>query len=484
MQALSLPPPTQDAECSDLCADSRKAKAHCAFFCLSGAKEDGHRFAKDAYDRGARIFFCQTPLSLPADAQVFSVENTRLAYAEGCACFFRTRLKKEDARPFFLVGITGTKGKTTLATYLFHILSCAGKRCALIGTNGIVLEKICLPTANTTPDPYTLHRTFSACEKARIEVVILEVSSQAILQGRTYGLHFDIAVFTNLSPDHLGGCEHRDFEEYKACKKSLFSHCDLAILNQDADDFSEFFTACACPCLTYAQEKEADFCAKDPVPLQTDRYLGISFSLLEKGNFVGTLSLSLPGRHNISNALGAIAAASALGVKGTKALRCALLLPVVGRYDYTALPNGAMVIIDYAHNAAALEAALCALRPFCIGRLICLFGSVGNRTFGRRFSMGAAASRFADACILTADDPDFESVFDICSQIAKAFPPSYPYCIIENREEAIRFALSQLQKGDLLLLAGKGNEVSQKICGKKIPFCDANVLQSYLKELC
>ncbi len=421
---------------------------------------------------------------MPKDAQIFLVPSTRACYAIGCALLFQSHLGEGEARPFFLIGITGTKGKTTVATYLYHILSQAKKRCAMIGTNGIFLDGEHRPTSNTTPDPYTLHETFSACAKAKVEYVILEVSSQAILQHRILGLHFDIAIFTNLSCDHVGGCEHRDFEDYKGCKKALFSHCDLAILNADDPYSAEFAASCTAPILTYAQTKEADFFADDITPFQNERALGVSFRCFMRDGQARTLSLSIPGEHNVANALGAIAAAHAIGVADSQVLARALLSPIAGRYRYTRLPNGAAVVIDYAHNPAALHACLSALRPFCNRRLICLFGSVGSRTLGRRKEMGKVASCLADECILTADDPDFESVCDICTQIAKGFPPSYPYCVIEDRENAVRYALSSLRAGDLLLLAGKGAEQRQKIAGLAVPYSDEEVLFSYCKELC
>ncbi len=465
----------KETEICDLCADSRMAKEGVLFFCLCGTNCDGHHFAIDAYRRGARAFVSEKELSLPDDCVVVLVSDSRKAYARACAKWFGT----SRLRPYRLIGVTGTKGKTTVCAYLSSILKWAGKSCAVIGTNGIDYRGTCTPTDNTTPDPYTLHRALAVFAKEKVEYVLLEVSSQAYLQHRVFGLHFDLAIFTNLTCDHIGVGEHRDFEDYKSCKKKLFSHCDHAILNYDDAYFYDFASACRCPYTTFGMEKEAQFTAKNCNRVQTEHSLGAQFCFCEEGRKVCDITLWQGGEHNISNALCAMTAARRCGIDPSY-FESALQCNIDGRYAYYPLQNGAGVVIDYAHNPAALRCLLQSLRLFCNGRLFCLFGSVGGRTEIRRQEMGQVADTLSDFSFLTADNPDFEDASAICLAIAKGFS-SQNYQIITDRAQAIRYALSCLEKGDLLALCGKGQERTQRICGRNLPFCEADFLLPYLK---
>ncbi len=465
-----------ETEICDLCDDSRFAKEGVLFFCLCGASCDGHTFALDAYARGARAFVAQRPLSLPNDCVTVLVSDSRKAYARACAKWFGT----SRVRPYRFIGVTGTKGKTTVCAYLASILRTAGKSCAVIGTNGIEYNGICTPTSNTTPDPYTLHRALSHLAKQGTEYILLEVSSQAYLQHRVFGLHFDLAIFTNLSCDHIGAGEHRDFDDYKSCKLALFSHCDHAILNYDDDYFLDFARACHCPYTTFGIHRNAQFTATNCENVKSTDSLGTQFCFCEGEKEICRITLSQAGEHNIGNALCAMAAARRFGFDPSLFSR-ALNLSIAGRYDYYPLQNGAVAVIDYAHNGTALRCVLQSLRPFCSGRLYCLFGSVGGRTEIRRHALGLAADTYADFSFLTADNPDFEEVEAICLDIASGFS-SQNYKIIPDRAQAIRYALSLLKEGDLLVLCGKGQERTQRVRGRDLPFCEAELLLPFLKK--
>ncbi len=466
--------PCEDLTVGALCSDSRGAQAGDCFFCLRGARYDGHRFAADAYARGVRIFFCEQALSLPDDAICLLVDNCHRAYALACGAFFGAPY------PFVLIGVTGTKGKTTVATYLYHILRESGKRVGMIGTSGICFGQTHIPSANTTPEAYTLHKALSDFAAQGAQYVILEVSSQAYLCHRVDGLVFDVGIFTNLSCDHTGKGEHADFADYRRCKQRLFQNSLRAVLNQDDAHFADFAAACTGEYQTYSLCAEADCRAESIVPFCGADFFGAQFLC---HSLQGTLRvrLSLPGEHNVANALAAICAAQSLGMEAEAICR-ALLRPVTGRYERIRLSCGADAVIDYAHNEASLAAALRALSPFVSGKLYCLFGAVGGRTQGRRAGMGRVAAALCDYCILTSDNPDLESPVQICAEIAAVFPPSFPYTVLCDRTEAIRFALGRLQAGDLLLLCGKGHERTQRIGGKDLPFCEREILLAWEQE--
>ncbi len=466
--AMDAPKCVDQTPILHLCADSRQARLGACFFCIVGAKADGHSFAQEVYQKGVRHFVCERPLALPQDAKQVLVPNCRRALALACAAFFGAPY------PFTLIGITGTKGKTTVATYLYQILQKNGIKVGMIGTTGIYGEGTFLSNPNTTPEPLLLHRTLSSFAALGVQYVILEVSSQAYLQHRLDGLHFDYAIFTNLSHDHIGVEEHPDFDDYKQYKLQLFSHCSCAILNYDDPHYADFAAASPTRQFCYSLKQHVDCYLERVIGEGDTSFFGVQFwcRAFEESFAV---TLSLPGKHNIANALSAICVARLISVP-IEAIQNALYTKVPGRFEQIPLSCGAVAVIDYAHNEASLSAALRTLRPFVKGRLFCLFGSVGGRTQERRAQMGRVASSLCDFCIVTADNPDYESPTQICAQIADAFSPSFPHKIICDRTDAIRFALEQLRPGDLLLLCGKGHEGYQKILGQSIPFCEKDIL--------
>ncbi len=476
LHTLSLPTDgVTDTQIRALCIDSRLAQKGDAFFCLCGTSTDGHDYALDAYRRGIRLFFVQKALDLPFDATVFSLPDTRMAFGFASHAFFGHR------RPRYLIGITGTKGKTTVASFLYAILARAHKSCAMIGTGGIRFGKQHLPTKNTTPDAFTLAKVLASLADAGAEYAILEVSSQAYLQHRVAGLDFDLAIFSNLAFDHVGSAEHADFENYKACKMALFSHAKAAILNKDDAFFDEFASVCRGKTVTYSLSSTADWMGYGICPYRTQDSLGVRFFASVNRQELGQFTLSLCGAHNVANALAAMAAAHHFGISSTF-FADALLQKVAGRYAYTPLQNGAGVVIDYAHNPSSLQSALVALRPFCRGKLYCLFGAVGGRSQCRRREMGKVASQYADVAILTADNPDFEDVGDICRQMEDGMARGFAHVILPDRSEAVSFALSRLKSGDLLLLAGKGEECAQRIAGVDLAYSDAQEVAKFRQK--
>ena len=461
---------------SDIVYDSRKAKAGVVFVCIVGAVADGHKYARSAYDKGARVFVCEKPLDLPSDALIFRVENTRRALALLSACIFDHPEKK-----LRVIGVTGTKGKSTICEMIRHILCKNGIPAASIGTVGVRIGDTVTPTGNTTPESYELFRIFAEMVEKGICYAVIEVSSQGIKLDRVFGISFFVAIMTNLSEDHIGGAEHPDFDDYKACKKALFGRCEHAIFNADDPYFNEFWESAQCPKQTYSIKGEADFSAKSILSTATEKGFGSSFILKHSGEKTDAF-VPFPGEFSVSNALAAVAAAMLADVSALNAADALSDVRVAGRFEIVPTAHRATFVIDYAHNGESLTAALNALRKYHPKRLICLFGSVGGRTEIRRRELGIAASAYADFSILTSDNPDREPPLDIIADIEK-YMQNAPYAVIPDRKEAIEYAIAHAEEGDIVLLAGKGHETYQLIGGKKEPFCERDILIAAAEKL-
>ncbi len=462
--------PNPDLPICNIAYNSKNAAEGVLFVCLVGAVTDGHRYASDAYLRGSRVFVCEKEIDLPEDAVILKVNNTRKALALLSAAFF-----DHPERKLKVIGVTGTKGKSTITEMIRHILTKNGIPAASVGTVGIRIGDVLTPTANTTPESYELFRIFSEIEKAGIHHVVMEVSSQGVKLDRIYGIPFHTAIMTNLSEDHIGGAEHPTFEDYKACKKELFRRTEHAVFNADDPYFDEFSEASTVPFLTYSLHDTADYRAKAITPVMTKNGFATSF-LLEHEQEKTEVILPFPGDFSVSNALAAIAAAGLLGISAQHAASALIDATVKGRFEVIHTPlQGVTFVIDYAHNGESLSAALRALRAYDPNRLICLFGSVGGRTEIRRRELGIAASLYADFSVLTDDNPDREDSTDIIADIEKHLGDA-PHIAIPDRKEAIEYAVSMASEGDIVLFAGKGHETYQLIDGKKLPFSEKDCI--------
>lgn len=465
-----------EAAISDIVYNSKKASGGALFVCMRGAVSDGHRYARDAYERGARIFICEHETGLPDDALCIKVENARAALADISANFFN-----HPERKLHLIGITGTKGKSSTCAMIFHALNSFGIRTGSIGTYGVCIGDTIEPTENSTPESYELYRIFDKMLHAGLDTAVMEVSSQAVYQERIRGLTFDTAVMTNLSPDHIGKYEHPDFEHYKNCKKELFRRCGYAVFNKDDAYYKEFSSYAKCGQATYSALGSADFYARDIEKSVRDGRFGISFTAYD-GQGKAAVMLPFPGIYSVYNALAALAVCRRRRIGLPEFAQSVRTVSVPGRFEYVETnDSGVSYIIDYAHTGTSLRSVLAAIYEYHPKRIICVFGSVGGRTELRRRELGEAANKYADYSVITADNPDSEDPEKICRDIA-SYMDNGKYEIIPDRESAVKRAVGMAQEGDIVLFAGKGHEEYQLIRGEKLPFSERKIIKQSAKE--
>ena len=468
-------------EISDIIYDSRKAAPGKIFVCLIGAVSDGHSYAGGAYSNGCRAFLVQRKLDLPSDAIQVIVSDTRAALALASAAFFGY-----PARSLLIIGVTGTKGKTTVTAMTAALLNAGGINTATIGTTGIVINGVRTPTVNTTPESYELHRAFRKMVESGVSCVVMEVSSQAVYMRRIVGIHFHIGVFTNLSPDHIGGVEHPTFEHYMACKAELFRQCRYGIFNADDPHYTDMVKTSRSINSTFGMDGPRDVSARDIKPWRAGNLLGVRF-ICKTIAGEHEYSLRMPGEFNVYNALAAIAVAGRMKINPEVIGPALAKATVKGRFEIVEGPKGALddvvCIIDYAHNAVSMRAALETIRKYKPKRLVVLFGSVGGRTQLRRGELGEVAANFADFVIITSDNPNFEPPEDIIRDIEKSVAAtSCPYVAFVDRREAVEYAIEHALPGDCILFAGKGHETYQLIEGEYRHYDDHEEIMAALER--
>ncbi len=470
--------PLEQIDIVAICSDSRKAYNSSLFICIPGANADGHEYAVSAYQRMCRVFVAEHKIdNLPADTVLVITPDTRVALAKLSAEFFG-----HPASRLRIIGITGTKGKTTSSLLIYNLLNANGIKTGYIGSNGVSFDDLHFNTINTTPESYDLHYYMRRMLDNGINTLVMEVSSQALKQNRVHGIKFDITVFTNLYPDHIGKFEHPDFDDYKSAKRSLFTDYDTDVIVYNADDAAaeDIVGGTDCEKLGFAIENEnADYRASRIAFFRAPGKIGVSFECTTDGKKY-PVSLSFPGEFSVFNAMTALAVCRRLGLALDGLIKTMQKVKIKGRFEAIELPNGATAVIDYAHNGVSLKAALTALRVYDPNRLICLFGSIGGRTSMRRAELGLVASRDADFCVITSDNPDSEPPSLIIGEIASYFTAgSCPYIAIPDRKKAILYALENSKQGDIILLAGKGHETYQLISGVREHFSESEIINEY-----
>lgn len=467
-----------DKEVTEVIYDSRKVSEGCLFICIEGAKSDGHMFAQEAAEKGAAVLVVGKEVELTEEAKagltVIQTADTRYAMAFISAAYFGYPAKKLTT-----IGITGTKGKTTTTYMVKSILENAGRKVGLVGTIEVIIGNEHIHAENTTPESYCLQEYFSRMAAAGCDTVVMEVSSQALMLHRTQGFIFDYGIFTNIEPDHIGPAEHRDFEDYMSCKGRLFQQCRIGIVNSDDPRWEQVTAGHTCRLETYGLKEGADLRAQALQLVKKPGELGVKFHV--GGLLDMDAEVAAPGRFSVYNALTAISICRHFGVSGEAVKKALLEVKVKGRIEMVKVSDRFTLLIDYAHNAMALESLLISLREYEPNRLVCLFGCGGNRSKLRRFEMGEVSGRLADLTIITSDNPRFEEPQDIIEDIKTGIGKTEGrYVEICDRKEAIAYAITQGQPGDIIVLAGKGHEDYQEIKGVKYPMDERDLIADIL----
>ena len=463
-----------DVEIASLEYDSRKVGRGSLFVCLTGFRTDGHAYIPAAVAAGASALVVEHEVDAPEGVSVVRVKDSRYALALLSAAWFG-----HPAEKMTVIGLTGTKGKTTTAHMVKSILEAAGHKVGMIGTVGAVIGRELLKTKNTTPESYELHTLFARMVEEGCSHVVMEASSQGFKLHRTAGILFDVGVFLNLSPDHIGDGEHASFEEYRDCKAMLFGQCKRGLVNVDDEHWQAVTAKAACPITTMSMKGEADYMAGGVKELRREGFLGSEFAV--HGALEGSFLLNMPGSFNVSNALAALSAAHMAGVDA-KAIETGLkTVYVKGRTQVLDTPGHYTMLIDYAHNAVSMENLLTMLRSYEPGRLICLFGGGGNRARARRWDMGEMSGKYADLTVLTMDNPRDEEVEAINEDIRIGLAKhNGKYISIPDRADAIRWVMDNAREGDIIALIGKGHEEYQEIKGVKHFFSEEQVVREHL----
>lgn len=465
-----------EAEVKDVINDSRKVSKGSLFFCIKGAVSDGHQYAEEVVRKGAAVLVVQEPVEVSEEVTVILVKDTRYAMAMISAAYFDYPAEKMK-----VIGITGTKGKTTTTYMVKSILESAGHKVGLIGTIEAIIGEEKIPAANTTPESYTIQEYFSKMHQAGCDCVVMEVSSQGLMLHRTAGIPFEIGIFTNIEPDHIGPAEHASFEDYMRCKGLLFLQCRLGIVNGDDAHLEEVLKGHTCQIETFGFSEKADLRATNAKLVSRPGYLGIRYTV--SGRMELEVEIDIPGKFSVYNSLTAIAICRHFGVSKENITKALAKAKVKGRIEMIPVSDEFTLMIDYAHNAMSLESLLSTLKEYQPKRLVCVFGCGGNRAKARRFEMGEVSGRLADLTIITSDNPRFEMPEDIIKDIETGIKKTKgAYIEIPDRKEAIAYAIHHGQPGDVIVLAGKGHEDYQEIQGKKYPLDERVLIREILEE--
>ena len=468
-----------DIEITSLCNDSRKVSEGCLFICVKGANMDSHDLAAQAAEAGAAAVVTEHDIELPEGCEipVCRVDDTRSAMARFAAAFYG-----HPAEKLRTIGITGTKGKTTSTYLIRHMLENAGYKTGLIGTIEMIVGDKHIPAGNTTPESILLQETLKKMVDEDCAAVVMEVSSQALMLHRTDGFTFDIGVFTNIEEDHIGPNEHKDFDDYLHCKSLLFRQCRTGIANIDDKHFEQVMEGHTCELITYGFDKKADYRASDPMLIKKAGELGVLFTI--SGRTDMKAEFAMPGTFSVYNALCSLAVAKCFDCDDLQIEDAFKKVKVRGRIEMIPVSPDYTLLIDYAHNAMALESLLTTLKEYRPNRLITLFGCGGNRSKTRRFQMGEVSGKLSDLTVVTSDNPRFEDPMAIIKDIETGLAKTAgSYVEIPDRREAIKYCIENGEPGDIIVLAGKGHEDYQEIEGVKYPMDERDLIRDILDEL-
>ena len=457
-----------------ICFDSRKLQPGDLFVAVSGYETDGHKYIGDAIAKGAACIVCEQAPEADSAVPCIVTGDSRKLLAEASAAWFGHPAKKMR-----IIGVTGTNGKTTVTTLLKRVLEkCTEKKIGLIGTSAIMIGDKELPAEYTTPEAYELHELFAKMLEEGCEFVVMEVSSHALYLSRVFGIEFEVGVYTNLTQDHLDF--HGTMDAYADAKAILFANSRKSAINIDDKYAKIMIKSAAGTVFSYAvNDGTADLVGKS-VKLYSDK---VSFCALTTGSLI-RIDVQIPGMFSVYNALSVLSAALLLGLQIDLVTA---VLPtcegVKGRAEVVPVNRDFTVLIDYAHTPDALENIITTVKGPAKGRVVTLFGCGGDRDNTKRPLMGAIAAKHSDFVIVTSDNPRTEVPGEIIKEILAGMKISKSkYKVIEDRREAIRWALDNAQTDDVIILAGKGHETYQVLGKEKVHFDEREVVAEYLEK--
>lgn len=478
-----------EKEIKGIAYDSRNVKEDFVFVAAVGAIADGHDYIPKAIENGAAVVICEIKAAyekysaMYPDVPFFMVKSSRMALAMISKEFFGNPSDKMT-----IIGLTGTKGKTSTSFMIAGILNEAGKKCGIIGTTGTYYDGRYEFIDNSTPESYELHRMFADMLACGVNYCVMEVSSQALMMYRVYGIHFDTAVFTNISPDHIGDGEHKCFEEYLSFKGKLFTMCDKAVINADSDNIGyieDIIRSNHVSCTKYSCKGEkADYYGEDE-SFYIDTDMKTEYTLVTASGEKHRLNVGVPGKFSVYNSLCATSVCMGMGVDIDTVKKALKDVKVIGRTEPVHHEKANVpVIIDYAHNAMSLESLFGAIKAYNPKRIICVFGCGGNRSKLRRYEMGEISGKYADLSVITSDNPRHEELDDIINDILVGMKKTDgKYVIIKSRKDAIFYALSNAVEGDIVILAGKGQQDYEEVKGVKYHLDEREVVKEYYDSL-
>ena len=467
---------TEETEAGKVTNDTRDIEPGDVFVCIEGAVKDGHMFAREAIEKGAAVLVVQEVKKIQKTAADFprvtivKVTDSRYALAMMSAVYYGN-----PADHMKIIGVTGTKGKTTTACMIHRLLVAAGQKAGLIGTIRVDTGAAIYRNHNTTPESCQIHAYLKEMKDAGCEVAVMEVSSQGLKLQRTAGILFEAGIFTNLGKDHIGPGEHADFEEYKQCKHLLFTQCKYGIGNIDDPFYEEMFERTDCTRITYGLDKSADERAQNVRRIKGRGFLGICYEA--RGLTDCQIELAMPGKFNIYNSLAAVTVLHLLGVPDRVITNEFPKIKVPGRMECVEGLTDCSVFVDYAHNAMSLRSILMTVREYEAGRIVVVFGCGGSRSKERRFEMGETAGRYGDFIVITTDNPRYEDPLQIIQDIITGINRTRgAYIAIPDRRSAIRYAIEHREPQDVIIIAGKGHETYQEIGGVRYGMDDRTMV--------
>ncbi len=466
-----------DTEINDIKYDSRKVTKNDMYIALVGYNNDGHDYIKDAIKNGANTIVVSKIVDIKEDINIIKVDDTRITLAYLSKAYF-----SNPDEELTIIGVTGTTGKTTTTHMIKDILNNIGMNCGLIGSIGIKYRDVVIHTDNTTPESYEVFKYLKEMKDNGITHVTMECSSQAFKLNRLAGIIFDIGFLTNLTTDHIGPGEHESWDEYVSCKNKLFLNSKKVVSNNDSMHLDKVLRNVEVPVITYSINNKADIKAESIELINEEDFFGSEFNTI--GLIEDTFKTSIPGEFNIYNSLCAIAVAKALGLDTSKAKEVLINVKVRGRMEIALITSKFKVLIDYAHTEDGMKELVKTLRAYNPKRLISVFGGGGNRPKERRYNLGEIIGGSSDLCIITEDNPRFESIESINSDIKVGLGKvNAKYIEIEDRKDAIEYALNNAENGDLILLVGKGHEEYQDVKGEKKYFSELEVIKEIKNKM-